>query len=445
MNLLDHPVDGLATPLDDPRWAAAQHAAASKVFERSPRLRNFLLDVTERALAGRTSEINEQQIGIRIFGKPYDYNPAENNTVRVQARILRKKLEDYYAGEGAAETLHVSIPKGGYVPHFEHAGESSHDAVAETATVLPLSQEQPRAAAKFSRIPVVALGAACLALALLSVWLWVAKYRAESMLTSGPGFGPLTSLVVGPGAKRTSIVVADSGLVVAQELANRDISLADYAGTGYRSSVESGGRSLPPAFWGYLLSRRYTSMADVVFYGRLLQAHPDSWKSVEVRHARDLQLRDFREHNYILLGSPRSNPWLMAFEDKLNFRFVASDPGAGAEILNQHPLPGEPNAFFTEMPGGSGKGYAYVAMTPNLTDSGRVLVIAGITMAATDLAVEFVCNPNASKTLASLWKLPDLKRVKSFELLFETSILAETVNGSKIVASRHGMRLPAER
>jgi hypothetical protein len=82
------PVDGLATPLDDPRWAAAQHAAGSKVVERSLRLRNFLLDVTERALAGRTSEINEQQIGIRIFGKPYDYNPAEDNTVRVQARIL---------------------------------------------------------------------------------------------------------------------------------------------------------------------------------------------------------------------------------------------------------------------------------------------------------------------------------------------------------------------
>jgi TolB-like protein len=39
--------------------------------------------------------------------------------VRVQARRLRAKLDEYYAGEGGGDSLIIQIPKGGYVPVFE--------------------------------------------------------------------------------------------------------------------------------------------------------------------------------------------------------------------------------------------------------------------------------------------------------------------------------------
>ncbi len=412
----------------DPRFEAASRAAHGKVFERSVRLQHFLMDVVERALAGRVDEINEQQLGTRIFGKPPDYNPAEDNTVRVQARILRKKLAEYYDGEGFDDPIHIVIPKGGYVPVFE----PRIAAVPPPAAAPVLAKPFPLAAV---------LGCVCAVLLVSTGWLFAERERLLSMLPSAaPDFGPLTSLVVGPNVKRTVIVMADSGFVAAQELAGHEISLDDYSGAGYRKSVEAGANPVTPGFWGYFLTRRYTSMADVNVYGRLLQSHPESWKSLEVRHARDLSVRDFRQHSFVLLGSPRSNPWLRAFDDKLNFRFVSNDKDRQASIHNQNPAAGEPADYFTDMPSGSGRGFAYIALVPNLAETGNVLVLAGNTMAATEMATEYACDRAASRKLAQLWGLKSVKDVRSFELLFETSIVADTAKSSKLVASRHAMR-----
>src|SRR5260370_30345113 len=59
--------------------------------------------------------------------------------VRVQAGRLRTKLAEYYASEGAADSISVEMPKGTYVLSFHHgapgalrnhggaAGEARHD------------------------------------------------------------------------------------------------------------------------------------------------------------------------------------------------------------------------------------------------------------------------------------------------------------------------------
>jgi hypothetical protein len=44
--------------------------------------------------------------------------------VRVQANRLRKRLGEYYAGEGAGHAIHISIPVGQYVPAFQRVVES---------------------------------------------------------------------------------------------------------------------------------------------------------------------------------------------------------------------------------------------------------------------------------------------------------------------------------
>jgi hypothetical protein len=63
--------------------------------------------------------ITEQQIGVHVFGWRPDYNPGEDSIVRSQARFLRGKLESYFSSEGADEPIHITIPKGTYVPLFE--------------------------------------------------------------------------------------------------------------------------------------------------------------------------------------------------------------------------------------------------------------------------------------------------------------------------------------
>ena len=102
----------------DPRWQLAQRIVASRSFAKSALLSSFLLYVCEREITGRTNEISEHQIGVRVFGRRPGYSAGEDNIVRNYARQLRHRLEQYFQEEGKDEELRVSIPRGKYVPSF---------------------------------------------------------------------------------------------------------------------------------------------------------------------------------------------------------------------------------------------------------------------------------------------------------------------------------------
>ena len=112
---VQHPARPLA---NDRRWQLARRIAASKSFEKSSFLINFLLYVCEQELCGKGQELNEHQIGVKALGRPATYNPGDDNIVRNYARLLRKRLEEYFKTEGKDENLRVDIPRGHYVPVF---------------------------------------------------------------------------------------------------------------------------------------------------------------------------------------------------------------------------------------------------------------------------------------------------------------------------------------
>ena len=59
---------------------------------------------------------------IRIDG----YDPRLDPIVRVEARRLRSKLEEYYSGPGHAEQIRIEYPKGGYLPVFTRVKTRFH-------------------------------------------------------------------------------------------------------------------------------------------------------------------------------------------------------------------------------------------------------------------------------------------------------------------------------
>ena len=97
--------------------------ASSGAFERSPRLKAFFLHVCRCALDNKPEAATEHQVGICVYDRPPDYNPNEDNIVRSQARLLRMKLEHYFANEGKDEAIVITIPKGRYLPIFETRSE----------------------------------------------------------------------------------------------------------------------------------------------------------------------------------------------------------------------------------------------------------------------------------------------------------------------------------
>jgi len=116
-----------------------QEVLASNVFVGSKRAQGFLQLVVDHALAGRLDNLRERMIGAEMFGRPIDYDTANDAVVRVKASEVRKKLSQYYQETRETPAVRIELPSGSYVPKF-------YWAVSQPASVRapdPLSSAQP--------------------------------------------------------------------------------------------------------------------------------------------------------------------------------------------------------------------------------------------------------------------------------------------------------------
>jgi TolB-like protein len=111
----------------------------SEEFVASDRLRNFLRFVVEEALAGRARQLKAYTIGVEVFGRDARFDAQNDPVVRVEAGKLRRRLELYYLGPGANDSVQIDIPKGGYAPSFRFQGRSEEKRNLPSNLSLPRS------------------------------------------------------------------------------------------------------------------------------------------------------------------------------------------------------------------------------------------------------------------------------------------------------------------
>lgn len=90
----------------------AQKIERSGALGRSRSYARLLEFLVDSSLKGRTPK--ELEIAMEVFGKGADFDPSQDSMVRVYAHNLRQKLEHYYATEGRAEPLQLSLARGEY-------------------------------------------------------------------------------------------------------------------------------------------------------------------------------------------------------------------------------------------------------------------------------------------------------------------------------------------
>ncbi len=101
-----------------PALEALNEVLASRTFAGTRRLRELLQFLVDKTVRGEADEIKEFLIATEVYGRSVQYDPQVDSTVRVEVGRLRKKLADYYAGEGHDARLRFEIPRGSYVPLF---------------------------------------------------------------------------------------------------------------------------------------------------------------------------------------------------------------------------------------------------------------------------------------------------------------------------------------
>jgi TolB-like protein len=135
--------------------AALDTMLASETFRASPQLAAFLRFVVEASLRGEADRLKGYTIGVEAFGRADDFDPQIDPIVRVEATRLRRTLERYYAGPGAADPIVFELTRGSYAPIIRRReGDAPARAGADLFNRLPKTW---RWAAALAAIAVAAL------------------------------------------------------------------------------------------------------------------------------------------------------------------------------------------------------------------------------------------------------------------------------------------------
>jgi hypothetical protein len=144
-------------------------------FVKADRLCRFLRFTVEAKLSGEEGQIKEYVLGREVFDRNGSYDPRLDPIVRVEARRLRTKLEEYYSAAGRADTLRIEFPKGSYVPVIHTVEGSASAGEIVEPSVLP-----------GGRIAVGILALVLLLAALLAGYRWLRPAATSEMVAVAP-------------------------------------------------------------------------------------------------------------------------------------------------------------------------------------------------------------------------------------------------------------------
>jgi hypothetical protein len=397
--------------------------------------------VTAETLEGRGKDITEHQIGVHVFDRRPGYSTIEDNIVRNYARQLRKRLAEFFSGEGSSESLRIDIPLGGYVPVFIPASE--HIPTAEMRT-LPVSlniHAHPAVSLgtgptadpgrRWRRRLIVAAAVAGYSTALVWITLWVsARANAPQSRPLEPTHALWTAMF--NGQQNTYIVPADAGFNLLEDLSRRPLQLADYIKGNYLELPLAG---VDAHSADDLRSQDFTSFVDFQTVAALAHLPEFDQARTFLRFPRDLRLDDLKNASAILIGSVGSNPWASIAENSANFRIVYRQGMQSATIINMRPQQGEAASYVSHWNEPAHETYALIAFMPNLGGNGRLLLLQGLDVTGTQSAAETLFHPAAIAQILRQAVRPD-GSLRFFEILLRSTSIDSNSTGTQVVASR---------
>ena len=438
--------------------------AEGSAFSGSDRCKQFLLYIVTQATTGNFKSLKERVIGVELFGRSPDYNTSEDAIVRVTASDVRKRLREHYRKSGASR-FQISVPVGSYIPEIivtsELAGRSFGSEKACQPDFVPFrsSAELPNPSApspgsayappaepqqsanaetafsKFRLRPrsLPQLLAVLFALVIpLNLLVWsIARKDASRNGTAALSTLPWSALFRSPHS--TYIITSDPEIVSIQSMTGSRITLSDYVNQDYipeRSPLSPESREI-------LLNSLHQDWAppgDTRIAVSLAALAQSGSRTINVQPAAKTRVSDLKtDDNFILLGSPRSNPWVSLFNDRLDFQFFTPQGTENEEIRNIHPGRNE-QSIYIPTTGTAGESYAIVAFVQNPDQDGQILILAGATGQGTEVAGSLVTDlPRLSRVLQNCGISPS-GPIKHFEFLLRVSVMAGSSRGFDVAA-----------
>jgi hypothetical protein len=404
----------------NPSWELVQRVVASPQFSKSERLSSFLLFVCRLSLLGQNHKINEQNIGRAVFERKADYDTAVDGIVRTHASRLRQRLEQYFDEYGQDETLLLEMPPGSYVPVFRPR-ERSEPAAAPpislaAATVdmrlLPpatISSPEPGSEPPVRRRGIIRVRGFAFVVAFAWMALSIGYLATHPRLVAAIGAEwrgsrhPLWRQMFNKDID-TLVVTGDMALMNFEIQTGRSVMLGEYTRNNYVNQYMSqfALESFSPSSASFLT--RTMTVVDSQFIERLFRLPGINMDRTTFRSARDIELPNLQSGNIVLLGDFRFNPWVQAFEPRMN-SYLTDSPSelTNSVLINRSPHSNEQTSYVSTDVNHVHTEYSVIALQPNLNGSGNALLLEGQSQMSTEAAANFV--ENGADLLAFLDKI----------------------------------------
>jgi hypothetical protein len=407
--------------------AEIEAVLGSRLFLRAPLLSRMLAYICEQSLRGNADALKEYAIGTMSLGRGDDFDPEHDSIVRVMATRLRKRLAEYYATEGAGHHVKIFLSEVGYTPLFVAEPSADRLAALNAGSSAPAELGARTALARLA--PYLAVGALCAALGGLLVGSLLRPAQEGGLAAAGPNVRAIWSEMLKPD-QAADVVLADSTFGLLQSLTGKSVSLTDYLSRQYMLLPELAEPDSPRR--GELtdiITRRYTSMADVQMAIKVFALARGTRARVSIVFARDYSVTQMQSDNVILAGSANSNPWVATFNNALNFRFEE-----GSIVRNLAPKAGEQSTYsISQVPEGVSQGYSIAAFLPKNGGGRSVLIAAGTEAQGTLAAADFLTSEDQLQAFRSKLPRKPLVRFPHFEVLLRTN---KWSGGFEVVAFR---------
>ncbi len=388
----------------------AARLRARQALGRSDGLNRLFDYLVETSIAGARPK--EFEVAAAVFGRSSAFDGAQDASVRVAVHRLRKKLDEFYAGDGRDDAVRLGVPKG------EYRVVAQASPAARPVAVAPRNYRWAIAAAVLLAFNIAAW-----------VGFW-ATHSGERELAQARGRAPWSQLVRGDAP--TLLVIGDYYIFgETDERAGVDRLVREYA-INSREDLDAWLMDNPTAMGSYRDLDLYYLPVGAASALRsitpILAGGGTRPENLRVVMASELTPEMLKRNNIVYLGY-LSGLGVLRGPVFAGSRFRVGD--TWDELYD-----GPTGKTYSSQEGGPSKGeashrdYGYVAAFQG-PQGNRILIIAGARDTGLMQTAEALANPDALKALAKVAGKSD-----SFEALYETEGLQRSsLSGRLILAS----------